>query len=1332
MENQLKCSSIAKALSSGIVSDSICAKDKNNALLENDPLQLALQGRYSESLKGIEDHNEESAATKYLLCRCLINIRRFDEALIAIHENTKLLESSDVKKLKARIYLSTNQMVDGIRLLEECIESDKKDWEAISLKAALGGSRWEELFTQSLSLFPNQADAIRNRAGLRFKSGRIEEGIKDLQDILNFRKNYTPAFELLHQLMMHKGDYKTLHGQYKSLPKDVWTTQIKGMYISLLIILNKNNEAWEYAKKELETDINNDEFTLCAAGAAKSLNKVSEAKRLYKEVISKNSNMLAARAKNNLAIIAVDENDLPQALTLIQEARDLAPLDIDIWLHKIELDLRNGDQEQAENSLEILSKKYKTCNYSQRIRVLFSQSRLLEQQHDINNAFVVAEKIRLLCPGKPESWINLSNILTKKHEHNKAIEVIKEGLAHVEQKEILQAEQLQIILKKGSADMALEKVKQWLEEDKKKENLLIEYSNILAILRKYKKAEEVLKELMEINEKEWSKVLIQFLLSRDRAKEALKLCESNIVHFPDTIVPYQLAARASMRLNEPDQAEDYLKSARKLDPDRIDILQDLIGLYQLEGRYEEAIETIEREAIRSPRLPLVNMALRIIERSKNWDRGYELTKILMRNKFSKSEAEKVQVRILRRMGKEEEALNLSRELAHNNPLNIRFKGDYVRELLIQEKYEKAIEESFALSKILPDKPQRLIVLTELLLSCECPEMALSVIRKQKNKWNNNAEIPWIEIRVLQKLGRIEDAAILIENIADESISSPQVLERSVITLLSIGEYKKALNILSTWKILQPDNSSILWLEYEIYSAEDEVEKCWNLLNILKEETPWDNRILRAETDLLVKEGKYISALEKIKQNIYHSPTDEGLKNQKLQTKISYGMFEDFDEDLEKLDDIRKEDKYLHHANYFFNTNCNPYWDAIKVHDFHNNWYQKAIEPKLPPIPNYNHIIFDEERTLRIGYISGDYRQHSVSYFSEPVMISHDHQRYEVYAYATHNPKSNDETTERFKSYFDHWIDAYMLSDLELYRRIRKDKIDILVDLSGHTNGGKLNVFARKPSPIQLTAVFGSGQTTGIKRIDYMICDKLSVPSEHSEYIAEKPVYLPFDGYPYMPSRDYIEPKPLPMLTGKAFTFGCITRAVRVNSEVCLVWGKILSKCPDARLVFEHKTFHEKEIQEHYIRLLQAAGAHPTQIEFKNTRPYWSLFHSIDLPLDPWPAGSGTVGTDAMWMERPPLTLTSRPIMGRWMLSQLAAVDLEKDFACKTVDEYISKAIDFATEQKSQILLQERTTGLRERMKNSRLMNYKEYGDDLARLYRKLWKNRCKEYAKKAI
>src|ERR1700733_9040760 len=203
----------------------------------------------------------------------------------------------------------------------------------------------------------------------------------------------------------------------------------------------------------------------------------------------------------------------------------------------------------------------------------------------------------------------------------------------------------------------------------------------------------------------------------------------------------------------------------------------------------------------------------------------------------------------------------------------------------------------------------------------------------------------------------------------------------------------------------------------------------------------------------------------------------------------------------------RPDFALPHSNILFCLNYRPELSAEAIFAEYQQWDRRHAQPLMPAEPT-----FDPDRTagrrLRIGYVSPDFRQHAVALFAEPLLAAHDHASVEVYCYA--EVPAPDAVTERFRALADHWRSTVGLRDEDLAELIRRDRIDVLIDLAGHTAGNRLLVFARKPAPVQVTWM-GYVGTTGLSAMDYLIADRFHVPEGADAHYREKVLRLP-DGY----------------------------------------------------------------------------------------------------------------------------------------------------------------------------------------------------------------------------
>ena len=229
---------------------------------------------------------------------------------------------------------------------------------------------------------------------------------------------------------------------------------------------------------------------------------------------------------------------------------------------------------------------------------------------------------------------------------------------------------------------------------------------------------------------------------------------------------------------------------------------------------------------------------------------------------------------------------------------------------------------------------------------------------------------------------------------------------------------------------------------------------------------------------------------------------------------------------------------------------------------------------------------DPDRRLRVGLVSGDFRYHSISQFLDNVLSEIDVEKLEIFAYATSTKK--DAMTAHLKRNVPHWRDVAGMDDRALTAKIVEDGIDILVDLSGHTAHNRLQMFARKPAPVQVTWL-GFGGTTGIDAIDFILCDKWVIPPENEKYFSEKPWRLPDTWLCYSPPEIEEEVTKPPALNNSYVTFGCFNNLSKLSDAVVPCWSDILHGVPDSRLYLKTKHLGEAPVRDRILSEFASYG-----------------------------------------------------------------------------------------------------------------------------------------------
>lgn len=363
---------------------------------------------------------------------------------------------------------------------------------------------------------------------------------------------------------------------------------------------------------------------------------------------------------------------------------------------------------------------------------------------------------------------------------------------------------------------------------------------------------------------------------------------------------------------------------------------------------------------------------------------------------------------------------------------------------------------------------------------------------------------------------------------------------------------------------------------------------------------------------------------------------------------------------------------------------------------------------------------DPARSLRIGFVSGDFRRHPVGYFMVDVLAALDKSQLQTYLYA--NQGVHDDFTERFHASATVWREVKGLDDDALAQQIRADAIDILVDLSGHTAGERLMVFARKPAPVQVTYL-GYFDSTGLTAMDYILGNPWVLPEGEEGLYTEAPWRLPETHLCYTVSVTPVEVSPLPALTTGSVTFGCFNKFEKVNDQVAACWARILAAIPGSRLLLKARTLDDPEVGQMVRERFSRYGVAPERLLLEGAtqhKAYLESYHRVDLALDPYPYNGGTTTVDALWMGVPTLTLKGDRYVAHMSESILRNVGLPEWIAADE-DDYVAKAVHYAADLDGLAALRAQ---LRERLLASPLCDAPRFARHLEQAFRQMWRIWC--------
>jgi predicted O-linked N-acetylglucosamine transferase (SPINDLY family) len=336
--------------------------------------------------------------------------------------------------------------------------------------------------------------------------------------------------------------------------------------------------------------------------------------------------------------------------------------------------------------------------------------------------------------------------------------------------------------------------------------------------------------------------------------------------------------------------------------------------------------------------------------------------------------------------------------------------------------------------------------------------------------------------------------------------------------------------------------------------------------------------------------------------------------------------------------------------------------------------------------------------VRIGYVSGDFKAHAISYFFEPILQRHDPTRFETYCYS--DVKSPDAVTKRLKTFCQHWRDTANWSDEELHRHIRADKIDILVDLVGYTAKNRLNVFAKLAAPRQITYL-GYPTTTGMEAMHFRIVDNYTAPVSEEFTGTEHALRLPKVFACFRPPPDAPRLTPGPAAANDGITFGSFHKLEKINHEVIQTWSQLLQQTPRSRLLLMRDKLDDWQ-QQRILLQFAKHGVSADRLEMrkfdKRRGSFLDSYSDIDIQLDTFPWSGHTMACMALWMGVPVITLSGYGHAGRMVASVLNTVGLGDLIACDC-DSYVRIGTELATNGER---LQTLRMSLRDQVKSSPL------------------------------
>ena len=701
--------------------------------------------------------------------------------------------------------------------------------------------------------------------------------------------------------------------------------------------------------------------------------------------------------------------------------------------------------------------------------------------------------------------------------------------------------------------------------------------------------------------------------------------------------------------------------------------------------------------------------------------------------------------------------------------------NYVKQGFSQQKqsaYKEAAESYRKALRINPDHTEALNNLGNVYQFLNCHEDAVVCYRRALKNHPENAVIHFNLGNVLQTLGRSGEAKVsylqairVDQKFADAYNNLGMLFQSEQNFEEAVANYKKALSIKPDFVCAQKNLDQLL-SDLRLSEKQKLAEEYFQR-GLIKQEQELNHEALSNYRKVIEIDPEYAEAyinLGNVQRDLYlHSEAEESYKSA---LEINHHLFKAYNNlgvvqhELGRPDEAEKNylkaieikpefaDSHNNLGNNLkesglYEEAIQSYRRAVELNPTHTGFHSNLLfahnyfadqspEAMLQEARRYgkkvaqNHPYSewcnskDPERCLRIGMVSGDFRDHPVSYFIEGIlksMSSSGTGKVELFAYYNHS--HSDQTTERLKPLFKKWSPVFRVSDEALARQIREDGIDILIDLSGHTAHNRLPLFAWKPAPVQASWL-GYFATTGVEAIDYLIADPWTLPESEEQSFTEMIYRLPETRLCFTPPIEDPGINPLPALSSNEVTFSCFNKLDKLNEGVVATWSQILKAIPTSKLLLKMAALKEPSTRQRLIERFAAQGIPPEQLILEGISPraeYLATYQRVDIALDPFPYTGGTTTAEALWMGVPVLTMEGKSFLSRQGVGLLMNAGLP-EWIAKDTEDYVSKAVSLSRDRACLAMLR---ANLRQQVLASPVFDAERFAIHFEEALRGMWR-----------
>ncbi len=586
-----------------------------------------------------------------------------------------------------------------------------------------------------------------------------------------------------------------------------------------------------------------------------------------------------------------------------------------------------------------------------------------------------------------------------------------------------------------------------------------------------------------------------------------------------------------------------------------------------------------------------------------------------------------------------------------------------------------------------------------------------------------------------------------------SADNPEGLTGKALCLFYLGRYNEAIPVFKQLLLLMPDSEQLSFFLAESLVAFGEMDQAEVVLIQLLRQFPDRHQALLFLGRLRFEKGNYSDSYESFSEVLRREPDNAEALMFLGHILIKYQQFHDAHACFKKA-------YSLNPSNIQLNEQIAWLLRLIGAHHESLDWYRSVLvnHPRHTGLVscylfqlNFCHGIAPEyiaaehrrlasrycgkvdvgqlaaihkQSKIHVGYISGDFHTNSVSYFMEPILKNHDHKKFEVFCYSF--GPMNDDTTSRLKLMTNLWRDVSTESQALLSEQIVRDGIHVLVDLTGHSGGNRLGVFAVRSAPVQVSWI-GYPNTTGLSEMDYYITDNVCDPPGMTEHLYSERLWrLPRIFCSYLPPMEFPAVTTPPFKSNGYITFGSFNNFAKVTTAQISLWAQVLRRVPGSRLYLKSMALGDQSVRQEVLSRFESEDVEASRITMRvvTATPLEHLqeYGKVDISFDTFPYHGTTTTCEALWMGTPVITLCGDTHVSRVGVSLLQSVGCP-DLVAHTPEDYVEKAVLLAFAPERLVCLRSELRGM---MATSPLMDGAGVTRELEEAFRCMVEEKCCE------